>query len=98
MLSSLLVDWIKVLLKNQESCVINRGHATKYFKLEKGARQGDPISAYLFVLALEIFFVITKTNKSVHGLNNFDHGYLKLVSTIFSQILIFHQMIALEKL
>ena len=74
MLSSLLIDWIKTLLKNQESCVINRGHTTKYFKLEKGARQGDPISAYLFVLALEIFFVITKTN-NIHGLKIFVHYF-----------------------
>ena len=37
------IDWIKILLNNQESCVINGGHSTKYFKVERGARQGDPI-------------------------------------------------------
>ena len=37
------IDWIKILLNNQESCVINGGHTTKYFKLERGARQGDPL-------------------------------------------------------
>ena len=36
-----LVRWIK----NQESCIINGGITTKYFKLERGTRQGDPISA-----------------------------------------------------
>ena len=30
------------------------GFITKYFNLEKGARQSDPISAYIFILALEI--------------------------------------------
>ena len=42
------IDWIKILLKNQESCVMNGEHATKYFKLERGACQGDLISGYLF--------------------------------------------------
>ena len=47
-----LIEWIKILLTNQESCVINDGTTTSYFKLEKGARQGDLISAYLFIIAL----------------------------------------------
>ena len=70
------IDWIKILLNNQESCVINGGHTTKYFKLERGARQGDPILAYLLILALGIFFIMIKTNKNTHGLSIFDHEYL----------------------
>ena len=30
------VRWVKILLKIQESCIINGGNTTKYFKLEKG--------------------------------------------------------------
>ena len=46
------IHWIKVLLNNQRSCVINGGFIAPYFDLEKGARQGDPISAYLFLYLL----------------------------------------------
>ena len=63
-------------MKNQESCVINSGTTTKYFKLNRGARQGDPISAYLFILALEILFLFIKENPRIKGLNTFDHCYL----------------------
>ena len=38
------VSWIKMILKNQEPCIINREKTTQYFKLEKGARQRDAIS------------------------------------------------------
>ena len=40
------------------------------------ARQGDPISAYLFVLALEIFFILLKSNKNIQGINIFNHEFL----------------------
>ena len=32
------IDWIEILLKNQESCVIKGEHTTKYFTLKRGAR------------------------------------------------------------
>ena len=30
------IDWIRIILKKQESCVINGGYTTKYFNLERG--------------------------------------------------------------
>ena len=70
------IRWIGIILKNQESCVINGGTTTNYFKLERGARQGDPISAYLFILVLEIVFLMIKNNDRVKGLELFNHTFL----------------------
>ena len=44
------IKWIKILVQNQESCIVNGGTTTSNFTLEKGTRQNDPISAYLFIL------------------------------------------------
>ena len=68
--------WVKILLNDQESCVINDGKTTEYFMLGRGARQGDPISAFLFILALEILFLLIKTKPEIAGLTIFDHCYL----------------------
>ena len=38
--------FVKILLKDQESGVINDGKTTKYFLLGRGASQGDPISRF----------------------------------------------------
>ena len=70
---------MKILLKNQESGKIHGGNTTKYFKLDKGTKQGDPISAYLFILVLEILFLCIKENKNIKGLNIFNHVFLSTV-------------------
>ena len=49
------IKWVERLLECQESCIINRGNTTKYFELQKGARQGDPISAYPFIYVLKLY-------------------------------------------
>ena len=52
-----LIRWIRMLLKNEESCLINGGITTNYFKLERSTPQVDLISAYLFTLVFLFFFV-----------------------------------------
>ena len=70
------VSWVKIVLRNQESCVLNGSTTTNHFLLGRGARQGNPISAYLFVLALEILFQLIKSKPEIKGLTIFDHCYL----------------------
>ena len=69
-------NWIETLISKQESCVINGGNTTQYFHLERGARQGDPISNYIFILALEKLYFLVRNNKDIKGLNIFDHLFL----------------------
>ena len=68
--------WVKILFNDQEACVINGGKTTKYFMLGRGARQNDRISALLFILALEILFLLIKTKPDIAGLTVFHHCYL----------------------
>ena len=70
------IGWIKILLNGNESCVINGGKTSKYFKLLRGARQGDPIAAYLFIIALEVFFIMVRSNIEIKQLSIFNHNFL----------------------
>ena len=71
--SSIFLEWIEDVLKNQESCVINARTARAYFKLQKGVRQGDPFlfKADIFILASEVFFNLIKTNNKIESSNIF---------------------------
>ena len=69
------IKWVEMLLECQKSYITNGGNTKKYFKLKKGAPQGDPISAYLIILCLEIIFILIKANKRVKGINIFEHTF-----------------------
>ena len=47
---------------------MNNGRSTGYFPLESGTRQGDPISACLFILALEILLIQVRENADIKGI------------------------------
>ena len=66
------IQWVRTLVNNAESCVMNNGHSTGYFLLERGTRQGDPLSAYLFILALETLFIQIRNNPEIHGIESDD--------------------------
>ena len=65
--------WIKILLNDQESCVIKGGKTTNYFMFCRGVHQGNPMSTFLLILALEILFLIIKTKLEIAVLTLFDH-------------------------
>ena len=47
------------------------GTTTRYFNLNTGTRQGDPLSVYLFALVIEVLFIMVRENVDIKGPNLF---------------------------
>ena len=62
------IQWIHTFYKNVSSCVLNNGFSTAPFSVERGVRQGDPLSAYLFIIVLEILCISVRRNKDIQGI------------------------------
>ena len=58
---------------------MNNGKSTGYFNLERGTRQGDLLSACLFVLALEVLFLQVRSSDNIEGIS-INEFILKLTS------------------
>ena len=68
-MGSSLLNWIKDFYCNIESCTLNNGWASDFFKLDRGVRQGCPLSPYLFILSVEILADAIRQNKEICGIN-----------------------------
>ena len=62
------INWIRIFYTNVESCVSNKGRTSQYFPVKRGVRQGDPLSPYLFLLAMEVVTSCVINNKDIRGI------------------------------
>ena len=73
------IRWVNIFYKDIQSCIINNGLCSQYFNIEHGVRQGDPLSPYLFVTAVEILAIAIHSQDDNKGikLNKFETKLLQ---------------------
>ena len=67
------LQWIRTILNNGESCIMNNGHSTGCFPIKRGCRPGDLLSAYLFIICVEVLLVQVRDNNKIIGITINDH-------------------------
>ena len=64
--------WIKVFYNNIKSSIIVNNRPTQWFSIERGCRQGDPISPYIFLICSEVLANMVRQNKEIIGYKIFN--------------------------
>ena len=60
--------WIKTYYNNIKSAVNQGGNLSKMFRIERGFRQRDPFSPYIFILCAEIMAIKIRENPKIKGI------------------------------
>ena len=60
--------WVKVFYTDITSCVQINGNYSEYFPIHRGVRQGDALSAYLFLICGEILSKMLHDNETIKGI------------------------------
>ena len=88
---------ISIFYNNVESGVMNCGYQTKYFSVSRGVRQGCPLSALLFVLAVEVLTLKIRQDKLCRGLKLPHNQEAKLSQFADDTTLIVRDLDSLQK-
>ena len=63
-----IIKWVHTFNKNIKATIMQCGVMSSFINIEKGCRQSDPISPYLFIICAQILNLTLKYNPSVRGI------------------------------
>ena len=67
------LQWFKTVYSNISSCILNNGHASHFFSLTRGVKQGCPLSGLLFVIGLDLLARAIKNHDLIKGITIRNH-------------------------
>jgi hypothetical protein len=79
-----IIDWVMSCVTSANFAVLINGEATKFFKSERGLRQGCPLSPYLFIMIMEGLSLLLSKSISDHHISGIKVSkFIKIVHLMF---------------
>ena len=63
-----IIQWVKCFYHGANSCVQNAGFISDFFNVNRGVRQGCPLSPYLFILCIEVLSATLNKDQEIKGI------------------------------
>ena len=63
--SEYIINWVDILLNNFSAVINHCGNISNKFNISRGARQGDPLASYLFIICIEILAHKLRSDKLI---------------------------------
>ena len=61
------INWLKIMYKNSKSSILTNGYQSEFFNITRGIRQGDSLSALLYIIQMEPLAEKIRQINSVKG-------------------------------
>ncbi|MCG7875526.1 MAG: reverse transcriptase domain-containing protein [Candidatus Thiodiazotropha endolucinida] len=71
------INWVKLFYNDAKSCVSNNGYLSDFFPIQRGVRQGCPLSPYLFIICIELLSHIVTSTNDIKGIHITGHEFKK---------------------
>ena len=63
------IGWIKTMYQNAKSAIMTNGVVSEYFDISRGIRQGDAMTALLYIIQAEPLAEAIRQNNSIKGID-----------------------------
>ena len=63
-----IIDWVKLFFTERVAHIVMGGHLTMKILLEQGVPQGDIISPFIFIIAVEILLIKIARSRHIKGI------------------------------
>ena len=65
--------WIKILYKDANSAILTNGRISRFFPVKRGVRQGDSLSALLFIIQAEPLAETVRDSPNIEGITSLSY-------------------------
>ena len=73
------ISWIKLLYQYAQTSILTNGIQSEYFKITRGIRQGDAMSALLYIIQTEPLAQKLRTSTDIEGVKIGNNGHISEV-------------------